>query len=109
MKVAPAALHLRGSIDDPAIGRPLVSRSWTFGLDTTGGAALRIGTASKSNGNPAVSFWLTGELGYSFAMKTDMVYAPGEDEEDPRTFGEITLPSLRLGGPVGKLAFALSF
>lgn len=39
-KIAPGAVHLRGSFTDPVFERPLVSRSWAFEFDATAGLAL---------------------------------------------------------------------
>jgi hypothetical protein len=107
-KLAPAALHLRGSITDAAVDRPLVARTWTWALDTTGGAAVAFAIVGSKEA-PSARFWFTGELGYSFAGTASMAYAPVEDEEDPRRFGSVMLPALRPGGPVGRLGVAVTF
>jgi hypothetical protein len=108
VKAAPAALHLRASIDDAALDRPLVARTWTWGLDTTGGAALLLGAAGD-RAWPAARFWLVGEIGYAFAGEAEMRFSPEADPEDPRRFGEVELPGLRAAGVVNRFAFAVTF
>lgn len=108
LKVSPGAYHLRGTIEDPGFDRPLVSRSWTYSLDATGGAALmfaRVGTRAV----PRARFWFTGEAGYAFAGTSAMSFAPEESSDDPRHYGSIKLPDFRPAGPVGRLAFLVSF
>lgn len=102
-KLSPGAVHLRGEIADSGIERPLVARTWAFSMDAAGGLALMIANAGRAR------FWLTTEFGYSFATSADMVFSPLEDETDPRTYGSVTLPALRLAGPFGKFAFATTF
>jgi hypothetical protein len=108
-RVAPAALYLHGSIQDAALpDRPLSSNAWTWGVDTTGGAAFMVGAVGDREA-PDVGFWITAELGYSFAGKVAMSYAPTNDGEDPRRFGGIELPALRPSGITNRLTFGLSF
>jgi hypothetical protein len=66
VKLVPAAIHARADIEDPALGATLKSRSWTWSLDATGGAAFRLGSSGKDN-DPSASFWLMCDMGYSFA------------------------------------------
>lgn len=101
-KLAPAALHLRGTLRDSDMDRPLVSRNWTWGLDTTGGVGVLLGGAR-------VQAWITLDLGYMFAGERGMTYAPGSDEEDTRRFGAVTLPSIKPSGAVSRLALAVTF
>lgn len=108
VKGAPAALHLRASIDDAALDRPLVARTWTWGVDATGGAGLLLGAAGDEDW-PAARFWLVGEIGYAFAGEAEMRFSPEADQDDPRQFGEIELPGLRTAGVVNRLAFAVTF
>ena len=107
-KVAPAAVHLRGSIDVPDLERPLVSRSWSWSLDTTVGAAFMFASTGP-RAAPTSRFWFTGELGYGFAGESAMSYKPAADDEDPRTYGAITLPALRPAGALARFAVAVSF
>jgi len=108
LKVAPGAYHLRGTIEDPGFSRPLVSRSWTYSLDATGGAAVMFADIG-SRANPDARFWFTGELGFAFSGTSAMRFAPAEDADDPRHYGSLELPAFRPSGPIGRLAFAVSF
>ena len=107
-RVSPGAVHLRSTIEDAGLTRPLVSRSWNWALDTTGGLAVMIANTGPREA-PTSRFWFTGELGYGFAGQSDMVFAPEADAEDPRKYGSITLPGLRPSGVLGRLAVAVSF
>lgn len=107
-RIEPAAVHLSGTIMDAGLDRPLVSRSWNWALDTTGGLAVMIANTGPREA-PTSRFWFTGELGYGFAGQSDMVFAPEADAEDPRKYGSITLPGLRPSGVLGRLAVAVSF
>jgi hypothetical protein len=107
-KAAPAAIHMRGSIANGGIDRPLVALPWTWSLDTTGGGALLIGRTGDPRA-PTSRWWLTAEAGYAFAGLAEMNYVPASNEEDPRQFGAVALPAIRPAGPVLRLAFAVSF
>jgi hypothetical protein len=108
-RVAPAALYLHGSITDAALpDRPLTSNGWTWGLDTTGGAAFMLGAVGDREA-PRVGFWITAELGYCFAGQVDMAYAPTSDDQDPRRFGSLALPAVRPHGALNRLSLGLSF
>jgi len=104
-KVAPSALYLRGSIADTSVERLLLSRTWTWGLDVSGGVGvLLVGASAHGTG-----LWVTGDLGYAFAGTSPMAFAPGSDVTDTRKFGTVMLPSLRPSGPVSRLGLAVSF
>ncbi|MEP7119630.1 MAG: hypothetical protein ABJE95_01925 [Byssovorax sp.] len=107
-KLAPAAVNLRGTIMDPGISRPLVSRSWSWALDTTAGVGV-VFARTGSREAPTSRFWFTGELGYGFAGQSDMIYAPEADPADPRKYGSIMLPGLRPSGALARLALLVSF
>ena len=107
-RVSPAAVHLRGSIVVPDLERPLVSRSWSWSLDTTAGVAFMFANTGP-RAAPTSRFWFTGELGYGFAGESAMSYKPLADDEDPRTYGAITLPALRPAGALARFAVAVSF
>jgi hypothetical protein len=107
-RLEPAAVHFRGSITDPGLDRPLVSRSWSWAFDTTAGAAVLFARTGPSDA-PTSRFWFTGELGYGFAGQSDMVYAPEADAEDPRKYGSIMLPALRPSGALMRLSMLVSF
>lgn len=107
-KVAPAAVHASASLGDPGSDHPLVSRSWSWALDTTAGAAFMFASTGP-RAAPTSRWWLTGEAGYGFAGEIAMSFQPEPDEEDPRTSGAITLPALRPSGAMLRFAVAVSF
>jgi len=104
-KLAPAAFYLSGSITDAGVDRPLTSHRWTWGMDTSGGAGVLIG----STGPRGAKFWLTLDLGYTFAGEAQMAYAPAADGGDPRKYGSVMLPSLRPSGPTSRLGVQVAF
>ena len=107
-RVSPAAVNLRGTIEDAGLARPLVSRSWNWSLDTTGGVAVMFASTGPREA-PTSRFWFTGELGYGFAGQSAMSFAPEADAADPSKYGSIMLPALRPSGVLGRLAVAVSF
>ena len=107
-KLSPAAVNLRGTIDDPGFSRQLVSRTWSWSLDTTGGLAVMFASTGPRTA-PTSRLWFTGELGYGFAGQSDMVFAPETDAEDPRKYGSVMLPALRPSGALGRMAMMVSF
>jgi hypothetical protein len=107
-KATPGVLHLRGSLDDAAVDRALVARSWTWTVDAVAGAAVPIVTFGDPAW-PAARIWLALEGGYAFAGSASMRFAPADDPSDPRRFGAIDLPALRVAGPVSRLAIATTF
>ena len=107
-KLAPAAVNLRGTITDAGLDRPLVSRSWSWALDTTAGAAVLFARTGPREATTS-RFWFTGELGYGFAGQSDMIYAPEANEDDPRKYGSIMLPALRPSGALMRLSMLVSF
>jgi hypothetical protein len=109
VRATPGFWYGDASIDDTSFERPLVASGFTWGVDATGGAALRIASVGSSSADAAVRFWLLLELGYGFAGELDMSFTPEEDEEDPRQFGAVTLPPVRPAGMVNRFGFAISF
>lgn len=107
-KVVPAAVNLYATIDDYALGATLESSAWTYMIDTSGGAALRLGTAGKEPGRTA-SFWLMMDWGYTFAGQTSMTFRPKEIEDDTRKFGAINLPSFQPSGFITRASFGVTF
>ena len=77
-------------------------------MDTTAGAALRLGSAGPEE-DPNASFWLSAELGYSFAGSTDMPYTANLADDDPRQFGTVDLPAIRPSGFANRITFGVSF
>lgn len=107
-KLAPAALHIRGDIEDIELSQTLEARTWTWALDATGGAALLLGSAGRDD-RPSASFWFSVELGYSFAGEVEMMYRPDSDEDEVRHFGDVRLPNIRPSGFLNRFAFGVSF
>jgi hypothetical protein len=107
-RLAPAAYKVLGSIQAEGLDRPLVARPWTWGLDTTGGAGLLMGTVGPLD-RPSVRFWFTTELGYAFAGSASMSYAPAGSDTDPARYGSIMLPAFKPAGGVGRLGIAVAF
>ncbi len=108
-RAMPAAWHAQGSLNDTDFERPLVADGWTWGVDATGGVAVRIGSAGGPSNDRHVRFWLLAELGYGFAGDMDMSYAPEEDDEDPRVYGSVDLPPVQPSGLINRLALAVTF
>jgi hypothetical protein len=102
-KLAGVAHHLRGSLTDPTLDRPLVSRAWTWGLDVSGGAGVVLVNQRR------LRMFLTLDLGYSFAGTASMSYAPKEDPDDPRQYGSVKLPAFKPAGPTSRLGIAFAF
>ena len=108
VKVAPAAVHLGGSLIDSGFERPLVTGNWSWALDATAGAAFMFSSIGP-RAAPTSRFWFTGELGYGFAGSSEMVYKPEPIADDPRMYGAITLPALRPSGALLRGSVAVSF
>lgn len=104
-KLAGVAYHLRGAIQDTSLDRPLVSRTWTWGLDVSGGMGVVL--TGVRGGGPRL--YLTLDLGYTFAGDAAMSYAPTEDAEDTRKYGSVRLPSIKPSGATSRLGIALGF
>lgn len=107
-KLAPAALHIRGDIEDIELSQTLEARTWTWALDATGGAALLLGSAGRDD-RPSASFWFSVELGYSFAGEVEMMYRPDSDEDEVRHFGDVRLPNIRPSGFLNRFTLGVSF
>jgi hypothetical protein len=107
-KAAPSVMYMHSSITDAAVDRSLTADAWTWGVDTTGGAAVMIGRAGDRDW-PILRVWIVGELGYAFAGKSEMVFSPEQQDDDPRMFGSVRLPGFRPAGVVNRLALALTF
>lgn len=104
-KAAPAAFYLSGSITDASLSRPLTTHKWTWGLDSTGGMGVLLG----STGPRGVKVWLTLDVGYTFAGEAQMAFSPGSDAGDPRKYGSVMLPALRPSGPTSRLGMQVAF
>ncbi len=107
-KVVPSAANIDAEIDDYALGGTLETNVWTFLLDTSAGAALRLGTAGKEPGR-TVSFWLMMDWGYTFAKAAEMKFQPVDESDPTRRFGIINLPNFQVNGFVTRATFGLTF
>lgn len=109
-RVIPAAIRAGATVEDPYLANKLEASAWTWGVDVTGGAAVRVG-AVGTNENPLVSFWLALDMGYRFAGTTSMRFRPGDltEEDQTRRFGEIPLTDLDLSGFIGRFSLSISF
>jgi hypothetical protein len=108
LKAAPGMTHVRGSLKDGSLSDPLTARNTGFALDAMGGAAFRLGYSGHPE-LPRARFWLLTELGYSFSTPVKMAFSPDVDADDPRRFGSVKLPDLRVAGATGRVAFAVTF
>jgi hypothetical protein len=104
-RIMPGATYMHASLADP--GASLVSKRWTWSLETSVGAAFRLGGVGRAI--PKASFWLIADLGYTFAGTTAMRFEADLEDDDPRKFGAIELPPLSPSGFSQRLAFAVSF
>jgi hypothetical protein len=107
-KLVPSAIHARAEVEEMSLGAELKARSWTWALDTTGGAAYRIGNSGKES-DPSATFWVMLEMGYSFAGEARMVLTPGEIEDEPRRFGSVALPGLDPSGFLTRFGGMVTF
>jgi hypothetical protein len=97
--VAPGANRMLASSDPE-----LLARNWSFGVDTSVGTAVMIGKVKKAR------FWITGEIGYSFAFAAAMSLKHQQSEDEtPRNEASTALPDLSVGGGLGRLGVAVSF
>ncbi|MBI4705344.1 MAG: hypothetical protein HY744_29920, partial [Deltaproteobacteria bacterium] len=108
VQAAPAAQYAGASLDDGGMDRFLVADDWSWALDTSGGLAARVAKIGDS-AEPAAGFWLFAEGGYSFAGELDMTFAPEEDEDDPRQYGSVALPSFSPSGGMMRLGAQVTF
>jgi hypothetical protein len=95
-----------GAIEDAGVmDRSLTASGWGWGFDATGGAGLLLAGGRTS----PVHLWLVAEAGYAFAGPVKMNFSPSDEAEDPRTFGTVALPDVRLRGAIGSLSMALAW
>jgi hypothetical protein len=106
-RAMPGAIHALGSIADTSAAA-LEAAAWTWLFDASGGVRFLLGSAGPVE-DPAVSFWLLAEGGYSLSGAMDMAFTPALDDDDPRQVGAIELPALQPSGGTARFAFTLSF
>lgn len=110
VRLMPAAVNLNATIKDWELSNTLMGDAWTWGLDTTGGAAIRVGNVGRDE-MPKTTFWFLFDLGYSFAGEANLVLKPtaNDDSLDGRQFGGIPLTPFRPSGVLWRFAFSVAF
>jgi len=97
-RAAPGALFQRARVYDPSLGEPMVDSRWVPAGDISVGASL---LAINSNADPrshAPRFWITPEVGYAWAGRSEPGLSPKTDESDPRQFGTLSMTGVALRG-----------
>jgi hypothetical protein len=96
-------VELRGGLDSP-----FHQVGWKLGFDATAGAAVELfGFRSGASRKPRL--WLTGEGGYGWTAPMELVLSPENAGATPQRLTPLTLPDLRVAGPLFRLTVALSF
>lgn len=110
VRIMPSAMNLNGTIREGELPTTLMGDAWTWGLDTTGGAAIRVGNVGRDE-KPKTTFWFLFDLGYSFAGEAKLVLKPtaNDDSLDGRHFGGIPLTPFRPSGVLWRFAFSVAF
>ena len=108
VRVTATGLHERAELDDPGSPRPLVRRPWSVGADASLGARALLARIGDDEW-PFARMWVGLEAGYAYAPEVTMSFAPKPSDSDPRETGTTTLPSLRPGGPMMRVSFAMTF
>lgn len=109
-RAMPGAIHVGGTVEDASFADHLEANAWTWGVDTTAGAAARV-VAFGDSESPAASMWVGLDMGVRFAGDTALRLRPGglSDDDQGRKFGEIPMADLDLSGFVGRLTVSVSF
>ena len=109
VRLAPAAVNVRASIQEPTTNRPLYSRSWAFGFDATAGAAFQLyGKQSGASNDPRL--WGIAEIGYGWTTETDLRFEPeGDDDAVPQRSQPLELGAVSIRGPMFRISAAVSF
>jgi hypothetical protein len=106
--VGPHALHLSASLDEQSAPAKLEDGRWGFGLDATGGVAWNV-PRSLGAPNTLPEMWISGELGYGWATRRDLVLRPALEQSDPRSNTALALGSLALRGVMMRIAVSAAF
>jgi hypothetical protein len=104
VRVAPAWLRGRASIDDTSIAAPLETTFSTLSVDGSVGAAGRI-----NPGRGKVGVWIIGDGGYGWARAQPMALSPALPSADRDKAGVTTLADLAPSGVFFRFALALSY
>lgn len=110
LKVMPAAINVSGTFNNYGVFPTLEGDAWTWGLDTTAGAAIRVGNIGRDE-TPKTTFWFMLDLGYSFAGEANIVLRPtaNDDSLEGRRFGGIPLTPFTPSGVLWRFAFSAAF
>lgn len=107
-KLAPGAAYVRARFDDKA-NVAIQDSAWAFAADVSVGASLLV-VPHGSTERRTPRFWVTPELGYSFATRVSLVPQPGRDEKDVLgSDAAASLGSLSLWGFFWRATAAVTF
>jgi hypothetical protein len=106
--MAPGAAHVYGVIKDTSINQELSASSWTWSFDLTAGASYQLFNVLKDKPGRS-GLWVTGDVGYSFAGQATMIHNVSKDSDDPRQYGELTMPPLRPAGILWRIGLEYLF
>jgi hypothetical protein len=104
LRVAPAWLRGKASIDDTAIAAPLETTFSTLGVDGSVGVAGRV-----NPGRGKVGVWIMGDGGYGWARAQPMALSPALPSADRDKAGVTTLAALAPSGVFLRFSLALSY
>jgi hypothetical protein len=104
VRVAPAWLRGKASIDDTSIAAPLETTFSTISVDGSVGVAGRV-----NPGRGKVGVWIVGDGGYGWARAQSMALSPALPSADRDKAGVTTLADLAPSGVFFRFALALSY
>ena len=104
VRVAPAWLRGKASIDDLSIAAPLETSFSSYGVDASVGVAGRL-----NPGRGKVGVWVMGDGGYGWAQAQSMALTPALPSTDRDKAGVTTLADLAPRGLFLRFALALSY
>jgi hypothetical protein len=106
VRVAPGWLHGSASLDDASSpnGASLTTSFDAFSVDTSAGAAFRLGSLGASK----LSAWLIADGGYAWVQSKPLVLAPNLGDNQNKA-GTLDLGSLAPSGGFFRVALALAY
>ncbi len=104
VRVAPAWLRGKASLDDTSIAAPLETTFSTVSVDGSAGVAGRV-----NPGRGKVGVWIVGDGGYGWARAQPMALSPSLPSADRDKAGVTTLADLAPDGVFFRFALALSY
>jgi hypothetical protein len=109
VRLLPAAVHTRASLEETTSQTTLYDRSWTFGFDASLGAAFQLyGKPSGASTKPR--FWAVAEGGYGWATSADVSLHPLADDSDaPQRMSAVDLGQLAIRGGMFRISVVLTF